>query len=463
MNHNIVVFIIVVVLSASLSTAQDLPDTGLVNCYDSTTAMTACPDQGEAFYGQDSQYQGAKMAYEDHSDGTITDMVTGVMWQQSYHLNQSTYDDACKYCDDLTLAGYQDWYLPDIVELTSIIDFSTANVAFPKPAIHSLFDSAQSDYWSKTSAASDNDSAWYVDFEDSAGVSVGSKSNAYYVRCARKGSYTAQISIFEDNADGTISDKGTGLMWQQTSDGTERSWEDALAYCEACTDAGYSDWRLPNIRDLLSIVAYDGMDPAIDTGFFTSVTDDYWSSSSDLDFWSYAKLVDFHDGEVQSGEKKWAHHVRCVRGGQVQPSSTCEKDADNDTVGTILDFSNTGMEFSIENGGYTLTIQPIDMTGTNEWASGTWQFNTATANWDMDAVALQTDNLYPVVGCPLDQDQDTANQTFDFSSATAEFNAINNTYQMVVTDIRVSGLDYTVTWQLNFYTLGWEFSGAVVQ
>jgi len=72
---------------------------------------------------------------------------------------------------------------------------------------------------------------------------------------------------FTDNGDGTVTDNNTGLTWQQ-AEGGSMNWEDALIYCEDLSLAGYTDWRLTNIKELESIIDDNIYDPAIDTNFF---------------------------------------------------------------------------------------------------------------------------------------------------------------------------------------------------
>ena len=82
-----------------------------------------------------------------------------------------------------------------------------------------------------------------------------------------------------NNGDGTVTDRATGLMWQKADDGTARNWEDSLAYAENLQLAGYSDWRLPNQKELHSIVDY-GYIPAINPIF--NIADPkawFWSST----------------------------------------------------------------------------------------------------------------------------------------------------------------------------------------
>jgi hypothetical protein len=77
------------------------------------------------------------------------------------------------------------------------------------------------------------------------------------------------VNDFTDNSNSTVTDNATGLMWQQADDGTTREWADSLSYCEALSLAGHFDWRLPDNKELQSIVDYDKTDwPAIDTNFF---------------------------------------------------------------------------------------------------------------------------------------------------------------------------------------------------
>ncbi|MBM4387567.1 MAG: DUF1566 domain-containing protein, partial [Deltaproteobacteria bacterium] len=141
------------------------------------------------------------------------------------------------------------------------------------------------------------------------------KDDYGYVRCVRSGQL--KIWLFNDNGNGTVSDSGTGLMWQKaTAPGTYK-WKDALKYCEDLTLAGYSDWRLPDIKELSSIVDDSKYGPAIDSIYFPDTKSDwYWSSSSDASDTSFAWGVGFSYGYVDDGYKGNDNYVRCVRSGQ---------------------------------------------------------------------------------------------------------------------------------------------------
>lgn len=88
------------------------------------------------------------------------------------------------------------------------------------------------------------------------------------VRAVRGNAYL--VNEFVDNGDGTISDLATGLMWMKDDYGQSIMWEEALAYCENMEFAGYDDWKLPNVKELHSIVDYSGVYPAVNPKFFNS-------------------------------------------------------------------------------------------------------------------------------------------------------------------------------------------------
>jgi hypothetical protein len=90
------------------------------------------------------------------------------------------------------------------------------------------------------------------------------------------------MNAFSNSDNGTVSDLATGLTWQQADDGVTRNWQEALAYCENLSLAGSSDWRLPNVKELQSIVDYARNSPALDTSVFTQTNwrGWFWSSTT---------------------------------------------------------------------------------------------------------------------------------------------------------------------------------------
>lgn len=291
------------------------PDTGQTKCYDYGQEIT-CPAPGDRFYGQDAHLAINRPSYEVKTiDGqeVVIDNVTGLTWQRDDDGIKRTWPQAMDYCDNLTLAGYLDWRLPTKKELQSITNYSSFGPALDTayfPYSHMPDDC----YWSATTRAFLALSAWKVCFWNSE-VSMFNKSDANYVRAVR--GRPLEFGHFRDNGDGTVTDITTGLMWQQ-GEGKAMTWEKALAYCENLDLAGYRDWRLPNIRELLSLVDDNRSEPSIDTSYFPGCRPSiYWSSTTHTVYPSLAWHVGFHDGQVHGGgHKERRHYVRAVRGGK---------------------------------------------------------------------------------------------------------------------------------------------------
>jgi len=117
-----------------------------------------------------------------NGDGTVTDTTTGLMWQQETS-EKMTWESAISYCETLTLAGYDDWRMPNINELQSIVDYSKSS-----PSIDTTYfpDTVSSDYWSSTTLAYGSSDAWRVLFV-LGNVYNNDKSASYYVRAVRAG------------------------------------------------------------------------------------------------------------------------------------------------------------------------------------------------------------------------------------------------------------------------------------
>ncbi len=149
---------------------------------------------------------------------------------------------------------------------------------------------------------------------------------------------TTPDSDFTVNGDGTVTHINTGLMWKVCSEGqtwangdcttgtiTTHTWQEALQIPQTLNNAGgYSnniDWRLPNIKELLSIIEVQCYEPAINETIFPSTSIyDYWSSSPTPEDSSYAWVVYFGYGYLSWGERYdprgYGEYVRLVRDGQ---------------------------------------------------------------------------------------------------------------------------------------------------
>jgi hypothetical protein len=94
------------------------------------------------------------------------------------------------------------------------------------------------------------------------------------------------------------------------------TWSEAISYCENLSLGGYSDWRLPNKQELISIVDVSRYNPAIYPAFVNVASDYYWSSTTNAYSTDYAWNVNFGNGRVDGNYKTGTNYVRCVRGGQ---------------------------------------------------------------------------------------------------------------------------------------------------
>lgn len=243
-------------------------------CSNDTSKIT-CPDDNGAFYGQDAQYQGNQAIYTDNGNGTITDNVTGLMWQQNPG-DKMDYENAINGVENFNLAGYTDWRVPTIKELYSLMDFRgidlmTDATSGTRPFINTNYFKFK--YGDTSTGDRIIDSQWVTNTtykstvmngqECFFGVNFADGRIKCYPTRAGKGYYSIYVrgnaygnNSFLDNGDGTISDLATGLMWQQDDNGKGVVWKDALAYCENLELAGNGDWRIPNAKELQSIVDY---------------------------------------------------------------------------------------------------------------------------------------------------------------------------------------------------------------
>jgi len=136
----------------------------------------------------------------------------------------------------------------------------------------------------------------------------------------------AALAYF-DNGDGTVTDLNTGLVWEKmTGDGSIHdmnnfyTWQEAvyvhIATLNAANFAGHNDWRLPNVKELMSIINYEQANAAVSSMFGpVPIYSDYWSSTIWAFGPSFALAVDFFDGSVQGMANNNRFGARGVRGG----------------------------------------------------------------------------------------------------------------------------------------------------
>ncbi|MDV7145447.1 DUF1566 domain-containing protein [Tropicimonas sp. TH_r6] len=311
-----------------------VPDTSQTACYDATDEIT-CPAEGEAFYGQDAQTNTTPMSYTDNGDGTVTDNVTGLIWAQSPDLNgdgeitvadKLSYEGSLAFAESSELAGYDDWRIPTIKEMYSLMNFQGVDPSgYQTDGSETLvpfldaetFDFAYGDvdageriidaqmvstnvYVGETVPNEEAGTLFGVNFADGRikgyGLELHGSPKPFYVMMVR-GETGYGVNDFTDNGDGTVTDASTGLMWTQGDSGEAMSWEEALKWAQTANAEsylGYSDWRLPNVKELQILVDYTrspstsdsaAIDPVFETTEITNEAGEkdygwYWSSTT---------------------------------------------------------------------------------------------------------------------------------------------------------------------------------------
>jgi hypothetical protein len=198
----------------------------------------------------------------------------------------------------------------------------------------------------------------------------GKREKKFYARYVRGGPYC--VNDFRDNGDGTISDLSTGLTWCRSDSGRAMTWGRALEYAESMVFAGHDDWRLPNARELQSIVDYSrspdttgsgAIDPVFSISEIKNEAGErdfpwFWTSTTHLDgprpgsaavYVAFGRalgkmrgrIMDVHGAGSQRSDPKIGktafrgpqgdllritNYVRCVRGGNVFKVGNVESD-----------------------------------------------------------------------------------------------------------------------------------------
>ena len=239
------------------------------------------------------------------------------MWQEIPTSEGFDWQGAKEYCENLELGGYDDWRLPTAKELFSISDFSEGWPYLDTTyfsLVNTNFVDKSEQYWTSNTYAGHTEEGGYAaafgvnhatghikayageepkDRKDQKGPPPSGKNPQgqerpegedtegnrppppgngekpmgnpmlKHVRAVRGDTYG--INEFVDNADKTITDKATGLMWSKMDSQKGLDWKNALHYAENSELAGYSDWRLPNVKELQGIVDYSFAPDAKDT------------------------------------------------------------------------------------------------------------------------------------------------------------------------------------------------------
>ena len=323
----------------------------------------AIPDTGQRqsytnIWGEDSDYQinpktytkldenGNALSQTAETWSMVRDDVTGLIWEMKK--NNGTIQDSSKIFswydpDDKTNGGYAglngdntdtndyiralnnqhygnytDWRLPTIHELSSLLNMSDAT------GIQTQFfpNTNQGAYWTSTTYHGDSQKAWYISFNTQKN-GYDEKSKPFNVRAVRGTANTLVLSRFVDNADGTITDTLTGLMWQKQDEQNSITWEESLTGFNTLLLGGYSDWRMPTREELRSITDYSRTVPAIFSDVFpNAVSGNYWTSTPHSYQTGHIWCIHLYNGNDNYQTANNTYYSRAVRGGQHQTETS---------------------------------------------------------------------------------------------------------------------------------------------
>jgi len=284
--------------------------TDQTKCYSESGHPIPCAASGqdaESNYIRDDQ----TARFHVHN-GVVADGATGLRWSQnaSPATFPMSWPEAFEYIDRLSRSGYHgsdNWRLPCRRELFSLISHQQINPALPQD--HPFTDVFSGYYWTSSACRRLTDQAWYIHLGGGR-VQRGMKHGSYMLWPVTGPQHNEESpsSRFATERD-TVRDRLTGRMWLRSFDEMERplKWEKALAAINTLNRhkaGGYADWRLPNIRELESLVDLNRHSPALPAHLpFAHVADGYWSATTSIYEGRYAWVLYPRDGAVGVGYK----------------------------------------------------------------------------------------------------------------------------------------------------------------
>jgi len=326
-----------------------LSDTGQSKCYDNETEIK-CPKVEEPFFGQDANYlinpislikldkMGNNLPMSATSWSMVMDNNTGLTWEVKVNDNDSIHYMKDQYSSNeiqsinffgvkkgilskinsTQFGGFNDWRLPQTEEFLSIINFGCSN-----PSINTdFFPNTQSNFYLLFEYQKNK--SYGINFNYGNVKCFNFKNNLYNVRFVRGNSINLLGRFIQNRK--TVKDTRTGLIWQKENK-KEMTWKESLKYCENLYLSNRKDWRLPTIKELMSIVDFSSNDPAINRRIFSETKSvHYWSSTTYEDNPTYAWTVNFFDGSSSYYSGKLSKiYVRAVTSGKNNKNRSKEK------------------------------------------------------------------------------------------------------------------------------------------
>jgi len=321
------------------------PDRSYDICIDGTCQSPGCGTEVCNSPGPHFNFHAStdRFTRDNNPGGTdqpvVQDNVTGLMWQGCARgqtgatctgsATSSNWYMALSDCDSLSWGGFSDWRLPDPFELQSIVDYKKYDPVINKNAFST--NASSENFWTSSSYLHDTWLAWFVSFKRG-NIYRFEKNDEACVRCVRLGPWPRTerfVRTVPETNEPVVLDNTTGLVWQgceagKTGDQTKCSaigsaekytWQQALDYCQDLSWGKQTDWRIPDVKELLSIMDHRYY-PSIDKAAFP-LTDAlyFWSSFSCSYDSAEAWYVGVPNGNVSSNIKTSEHFVLCVRAG----------------------------------------------------------------------------------------------------------------------------------------------------
>lgn len=376
-----ILFIISVFTFAQSTTKSmlRLPDTGQKNSYTNT-------------FGEDNDYSINLPYYFDNKNGTITDTITGLMWQQTDG-GEMTFENAIIYCDTLSLGGYNNWRLPNAHEGFSILNLQNNN-----PALDILYftKTAAQYWWTSDKQVNDVNKIWCTNAGGGIGnhpktetISAGG-TKYFNVRAVRNVTTPTVIpNHFTDNGNGTITDYLTNLVWQKEPNTNAVSWENALLYANNLILENDSDWRIPNIKELQSLNDEGFVSPSVNTNIFSNMgVKKYWSSTTQQNQVANAWYWNTQFGITSYDQKINSNYLICVR--TKTSNSSTSINANESKKIELLIFPNPAdnkVNFVFNNFHKT----PIKITVYNSLNQNVWEQKSEIV--EMNSLEWNTENM----------------------------------------------------------------------